>query len=211
MLIIDLDFHPFLPKAEKAIIQKPREEELSTSSRLYEDEERGRSILSKSSESQDQDSPLTNREKLLRKLEEEDNYVRYQRALNHRKYFDLLGPDLLPLPEADFSEIYEEQRMHRDRLKSIYLKRMEVERTGTISQPKYMTDTELARLGAMKHDRANAYKNLNKLKKKVEESKIKGTPGREAELTQKIGDLEVKIMQYSHEIKKLVENGVVAR
>lgn len=150
------------------------------------------------------------KEKLLRKLEEEDRYVRYQRAMNHLKYFDQLGPDLLPIKGADFSEIYEEQKVYRDRLKSIWLKKQQLEKTGRLDQPRYLTDSELARIGALKHDRSNAYKNASKLKKKIEEAKIKGNLTRMAGYEKKLEELSLKIMELSHEIEKMVKNGLVS-
>lgn len=150
------------------------------------------------------------KEKLLRKLEEEDRYVRYQRAMNHLKYFDQLGPDLLPIKGADFSEIYEEQKVYRDRLKSIWLKKQQLEKTGRLDQPRYLTDAELARIGALKHDRSNAYKNASKLKKKIEEAKIKGSLTRMAGYEKKLEELSLKIMELSHEIEKMVKNGLVS-
>jgi len=83
---------------------------------------------------------VNQKEKLLRKLEEEDHYLRHLRAVNHRRFFDQLGPDLRPLPRADFSEVYEEQRVYRERLKSVFLKKQQLEKTGRLDQPKYMTD-----------------------------------------------------------------------
>lgn len=148
--------------------------------------------------------------KILAKLEEEDKYVRYNRAMNHAKIFDQLGPDLLPVKGADFSQIYQEQGVYRERLASIYLKQQQLEKTGTIIQPKIMTDADLARLGALKHDRSNGYKNASKLKKKIEEAKIKNNLTRVADLEQKLGELELKIMEYSHEIKKIEKDGLVS-
>jgi hypothetical protein len=150
------------------------------------------------------------KERILRKLDEEERYVRHQRAINHLKFFDHLGPDLTPKKNAEFSEIYEEQRVYRERLKSIYLKRQQLEKTGRIDQPKYFTDSELARLGALKHERSNAYKNISKLKKKVEEAKVKGNPDRATEIEQKLDLMSMKILEMSHEIEKIERNGLVS-
>lgn len=150
------------------------------------------------------------KERILRKLDEEERYVRHQRAMNHQKFFDQMGPDLLPMKGADFSEVYNEQRVYRERLKSIYLKRQQLEKTGSIDQPKYFTDTELAKLGALKHDRSNAYKLISKLKKKVQEASIKHNTAKMTDLETKMDQLSMKIMEMSHEIEKLEKNALVS-
>lgn len=155
--------------------------------------------------------PTDEKERILAKLDEEDRYVRYQRAMNHRRFFDQLGPDLLPIKGADFSDIYEEQRVYRDRLKSIYLKKEQLQRTGSIHQPRLLTDADLAKLGALKHERSNAYKNASKIKKKIEQAKIKDNPVRINSLDQKLQEIELKIVQLSHEIEKITKDGMVTR
>jgi len=149
------------------------------------------------------------KDKLLRKFEEEESYIRHMRALNHQKFFDQLGPDLMPIRGADFSEVYEEQKVFRERLKGLFIKREQVERTGKLNVPKYLTDSELARMGALKHDRSNGYKLINKLKKKLDEAKLKDNVTRITDLEAKIEETGLKVMQYSHEIKKLEDHGVV--
>ena len=149
------------------------------------------------------------KDKLLRKFEEEESYIRHMRALNHQKFFDMLGPDLMPIRGADFSEVYEEQKVYRERLKGLFIKREQVERTGKLNVPKYLTDSELARMGALKHDRSNGYKLINKLKKKLDEAKLKDNVTRITDLEAKIEETGLKVMQYSHEIKKLEDHGLV--
>jgi len=154
--------------------------------------------------------PVDQKARLLRKLEEEDSYTRHLRAMNHQKFFDQLGPDLLPLKGADFTEVYEEQKVYRERLKSIFIKKEQLERTGKIDQPKYLTDAELARMGALKHDRSNAYKLIAKVKKKIDEANLKANSARVNDLEKKLEELGIKIMECSHEIDKIVKNGVVS-
>ena len=197
MLIIDLDAKktaPILPKSEKQPVFAPKIEEKPTQKAEKPKAE-----------------PTDQKERLLRKLEEEDRYIRHMRALNHQKFFDLLGPELTPVRGADFSEIYAEQKVFRERLKDVFLKKEQIEKTGTLNQPKYLTDSELALLGALKHDRGNAYKLINKLNKKLEEAKVKSDDVRVSALEQKIEQIRLKVLQYSHEIEKITNNGMVTR
>ncbi|WP_373399697.1 hypothetical protein V8V91_08570 [Algoriphagus halophilus] len=153
----------------------------------------------------------TEGEKLLWKLEEEDNHERYLRAMTHQRYFDLLGPDLLPIEGADFSEIYQEMRVHQDRLKSIWLKKEQVKATGSLQQPKFMTDADLARLGSMKHERSNAYKLIAKKKKKIKEAEIKGNAARVQSLESEVNQIEMKILNLSHQIKIIQQDAILSR
>jgi hypothetical protein len=201
MLIIDLDEFPTLPKVAKKQVQETAPFSPPTPAR----KEYHQVTPTPAPDT------LSDKDKLLRKLEEEDSYVRYLRAMNHQKYFDQLDANLMPIKGADFSEVYAEQKVFRERLKSIYLKRLEVEKTGTITQPKCLTDSELAQLGALKHERSNALKNAGKLRKKTDEAKAKGDLARENKLSRQLDELQLKIMQYSHQIKLIVENGAIPR
>lgn len=202
MLIIDLDQPLAIAKPLK-IQEKPTEKPISLTIKredfFREPKEQWKAEY----------THVDEKDKLLRKFEEEESYIRHMRALNHQKFFDQLGPDLMPIRGADFSEVYEEQKVYRERLKGLFIKREQVERTGKLNVPKYLTDSELARMGALKHDRSNGYKLINKLKKKLDEAKLKDNVTRITDLEAKIEDTGLKVMQYSHEIKKLEDHGLV--
>jgi hypothetical protein len=151
-------------------------------------------------------SPEEQKLRLLRKLEEEDSYIRHQRALTHQKYFTLMKPDLTPLSsKVDFSSIYEEMELHQANLQSIWIKKQQLEKTGTIHQPKFLTQKDMMEIGSLKHERSNHYKNISKWKKKLEASKAEGNQLKANNAESKIQEFELRILDLSHRIK-ILEN-----
>lgn len=149
--------------------------------------------------------------RLLRQLADEDARVRLERVKLHRKYFDLLTPELLPKPGADFSVIHEQMEVLNHELQGIYIKKQMVEKHGALKVTSPVTKEMLTQLSAMKHDRSNAYKNLSKWEKKLAEATGKNSTQGITNAKVKIDEIELNILDLSHQINELNERVKIAR
>lgn len=149
--------------------------------------------------------------RLLRQLSDEDARVRIERSKHHRKYFDLLTPDLLPKPGADFSDIYAQMDEYQRQLQGIWIRRQQVEKYGILKSTSPVTKEQLTQLSALKHDRSNAYKNLSKWEKKLSEATGKNSTQGIANAKVKIDEIELNILDLTHQINELNERVKIAR
>lgn len=156
--------------------------------------------------------PLSDeKERLLRQLSDEDARVRIERIKLHQKYFDLMTPELLPKPGADFSEIYDQMNVLNERLQLIWMKRQHVEKYGTLKKSDPVSKEDLTKLSALKHERSNAYKNLSKWSKKLEIATAKNSQSGISNAKAKIDEIELKVFDLSHQIHQLAERVKIAR
>lgn len=147
------------------------------------------------------------RDFLLEQLELEDRQVRAERAAAHRKYFDLLKPDLTPKsPHTDFSPIYEEIEELGRQLQSIYLRKQQIIQYGEERKLKVLDDAALAKIDALKFSKKRVIDNLYKLRKRLAQAEAVGNQTKIKNATERIDELELKRLEIDHQIKKL-ENG----
>lgn len=191
-MIVDLDISPFRkkikpspPQVKDIPVSYPREAEKPAHPKP--DKEKDRKAY------------------LLNEIQEKENYIRYQRALVHRKYKGLLDHRLLPKKgtETDFAELYDQIDSFTEDLKNLWIKRQQVEKYGDLREQKILSNQDLAKIAALKHRRNRVNDNLYKAKKALEIAKSTGHPDKEAKATQKIEQLELERLEIAHELNKL--------
>lgn len=206
MLIIDLNQPIHVkkpPKAPELAIAKPLPKQVIQNEPAYVDFPDHTTFTDRPEDEE--------KARLLRQLADEDARVRIQRAKLHRKYFELLTPDYLPKPGADFSVIYEQMDVLNHELQGIYIKKQMIEKHGALKVTSPVTKEMLTQLSALKHDRSNAYKNLHKWEKKLEVAKGKNSAQGITNAQAKIDEIELNILDLSHQIKELDERVKTAR
>lgn len=150
---------------------------------------------------------LSEKQKLLiRDIEEKENYVRYQRAIAHQQYRKLLGPDLLPkkgIDENDFLIIYNHIDDYTDDLKNLYIKKQQIEKFGELRPQKVITNEQLAKISALKHQRSRLNDRLYKARQGQKIAEAKGLGLKVQNYTVKIQELELEYLDVQTQLKKL--------
>lgn len=144
--------------------------------------------------------------RLLREIEEKETYIRYQRAMAHRNYRNLLGNDLLPkkgITDADFIEIYEQIDEYTKELTRLYIRKQQVEKYGDIRNLKVMTNEDLARIGALKNRRSRLNDNLYKARKAHQAAEATGNTTKATNATEKLSKLELEYLEVCNELERL--------
>lgn len=216
MLIIDLS-QPFSPKKAQPkveLILKPEPIQAKESARVMP-------IVRREPVRNDPFEPSRSPEKartedeekarILRQLEDEDHRIRIQRSRLHQKYFELLTPQLTPKPGADFSDLYEQIDALGHQLQAIWIKRQQVEKYGALKETSPVTKEQLTQLSSLKYTRLNAYKSLSKWEKKLAEATAKNSKEGINNAQSKIDELELQLLDLSHQIDELAERVKLAR
>lgn len=150
---------------------------------------------------------LDDKQKLLiRDIEEKENYIRYQRAIAHQQYRKLLGPDLLPkkgVTDDDFLVIYEQIDSYTDDLKNLYIKKQQIEKFGELRPQKVLTNDDLAKISALKHQRSRVNDRLYKARQSQKVAEVKGSGLKLQNCILKIQQLELEYLDIQNQLKKL--------
>ena len=196
-MIVDLDISPIFGKKEKKPYILPEFD-------MPEKKEPTKKVEApKKADIADEKSDR--KQYLLNQISEKESYIRHQRSMVHRKYRDLLDPNLLPKKgtESEMSELYEQIDSFTEDLKNLYIKKQQVEKFGDIREQKILTNEDFARIAALKHRRSRVNDNLYKTKKNLAIAEGSGNKQKEKNAILKIERLELEYLEIANELKKL--------
>lgn len=141
---------------------------------------------------------------LIRQIEEKDAYLRHQRAMLHRNYRKLVNDKMEPTGSREqFIELYEQIESFTEDLKRLWIKKEQVLKYGEIRPQKMLTNEDLAKIAALKHQRARVNDNLYRHRKNLQIAINTGNTTKEKNATTKIAQLELEYLEISEELKKL--------
>ena len=149
-------------------------------------------------------SPSQSQNRKLDQVEREIQRVKYQRSQVHLKYRDLLGPSLLPKsPKSDFLAIYEEIEALSEELRSLYVKKRQIELTGDYKAPKSLDNITQNKIEALKNEKRSVSNIKNKTQKALQRATVIQDAKNVQKYEKKLVELDLKWMDLESQIEKL--------
>ncbi len=150
--------------------------------------------------------PTDRKELLINQVEREIAEVRYQRAQVHLKYRDLLNHELKPkASQAEFIMVYEEIETFSMQLKSLYLKKRQIELTGEYKAPRPLDDLTKNKIDALKNEKKRISDNKYKAQKLKQKAIVEGNQKNALKYEQKVSELDLKWMEAESRIDLLLK------
>jgi len=152
------------------------------------------------------DQPAEDRKSLLiTQVDREIAEVRYQRSQIHLKYRDLLNHELKPkASNAEFILVYDEIETYSSRLKALYLKKRQIELTGSYKAPRMLDDLTKNKIDALKNEKKRISDNKYKAQKLLQKAKVEGNEKNALKYEQKVAELDLKWMEAESRIENLI-------
>jgi predicted CopG family antitoxin len=149
--------------------------------------------------------PQDRKSQLIDQVEKELAEVRYQRAQVHLKYRDLLNHELKPkASSAEFILVYDEIESFSGRLKSLYLKKRQIELTGDYKAPRALDDLTKNKIDALKNEKKRISDNKYKAQKLMQKATVQGNEKNALKYEQKVAELDLKWMEAESRIELLL-------
>lgn len=142
---------------------------------------------------------------LIDQVEREIAEVRYQRSQIHLKYRDLLNHELKPkASNAEFILVYDEIETYSSRLKALYLKKRQIELTGSYKAPRMLDDLTKNKIDSLKNEKKRISDNKYKAQKLLQKAKVEGNEKNALKYEQKVAELDLKWMEAESRIENLI-------
>ena len=147
------------------------------------------------------------KQRLIEQVEREIAEVRYQRSQVHLKYRNLLNHELKPkASNQEFILVYDEIEVFSAQLKSLYLKKRQIELTGAYKAPLPLDDLTKNKIDALKNEKKRISDNKYKAQKLKQKAIVEGNQKNALKYEQKVAELDLKWMEAESRIEKLINS-----
>jgi hypothetical protein len=147
------------------------------------------------------------KQRLIEQVEREIAEVRYQRSQVHLKYRNLLNHELKPkASNQEFILVYDEIEVFSAQLKSLYLKKRQIELTGAYKAPLPLDDLTKNKIDALKNEKKRISDNKYKAQKLKQKAIVEGNQKNALKYDQKVAELDLKWMEAESRIEKLIND-----